>query len=110
MRRRSSRRILAPIAAVAFLSSACSGLIGDPSKPSGNNDPNDPTNPNNPNNPNNPGKCTEKGPPVTPRLNRLTFAQYDRAVSELLGVERTPSTQLGPQIDGVPPVLWSGVQ
>src|SRR5262245_57553550 len=68
-------------------------------------DPTDPTDPNNPDDPNTP--CEERGPPVTPRLRRLTFAQYDRTVSDLIGFAVTPSTELGPEIDGITSVLWA---
>jgi hypothetical protein len=54
--------------------------------------------------------CEERGPPVTPRLRRLTFAQYDRTVSDLIGFEVTPSAELGPEVDGVTSVVWAGVE
>src|SRR5688500_11361283 len=68
-------------------------------------DPNDPSYPDDPTTP-----CVERGPPVTPRLRRLTFAQYNRTVSELIGFEVTPSAELGPEVDGMTSVLWAGVQ
>ena len=71
-------------------------------------DPNDPNNPNNPNKPScEPG--TPVAPPITPRLRRLTFEQYDRTISALVGLELTPSTELGPQIEGITQVLWAGL-
>lgn len=48
--------------------------------------------------------------PVTPRLRRLTFAQYDRTVSELVGLTVNPSAELGPEVDGITPTLWTGVE
>lgn len=79
----------------------------DPNDP---NDPNNPNKPNDPNDPNNPSRCEELGPPVTPRLRRLTFQQYDRTVSDLVGLEVTPSTGLGPEVEGVNGVLWDGIE
>src|SRR5688500_18896078 len=70
-----------------------------------------PTDPKDPSYPDDPSTaCVERGPPVTPRLRRLTFAQYDRTVSDLIGFEATPSAVLGPEVDGVTSVLWVGIQ
>src|SRR5262245_40596763 len=70
-------------------------------------DPIDPMDPF-PDDPNTP--CEERGPPVTPRLRRLTFAQYDRTVSDLVGLEVRPSSELGPEVDGITSVLWAGIE
>lgn len=94
-------------ASLAILA-ACSGNVGDGSGPPGQSPPDagGSTAPNNPSGP----RCQEVGPPTLPRLRRLTFAQYDRTVSELVQLELTPSSELGPEVDGVNPVLWAGLE
>ena len=84
---------------------ACQGQIGDPAGdgsgrgPSGSGDPTTDA------------SCQGESPlPVVARLRRLTFEQYDRSVQELVGLDVTPSTELGPQVDGVTPVFWSGIE
>lgn len=57
-----------------------------------------------------PELCVPGQPPVTPRLRRLTFAQYDRTVQDVLGVTATPSAELGPEIPGMTPLLWAGIE
>jgi hypothetical protein len=106
MRQRVSTSILVALGAVS-----CVGRIEEPASPQivpPTNQP--PITPINPNKPIDPENCVELGPPITPRLRRLTFAQYDRTVSELVGMVVTPSTELGPEIDGVTPTLWAGVE
>lgn len=68
-----------------------------------------PGDPNFPDGPKDPGACEDRTP-ITPRLRRLTFDQYDRTVSTLVGTPLTPSTELGPQVQGVTSVLWAGIQ
>lgn len=57
-----------------------------------------------------PSTCARPTPPVTPRLTRLSFAQYDASVRALTGLDLTPSAELGPEVDGVTPVFWAGVR
>lgn len=54
--------------------------------------------------------CARPTPPLTPRLPRLSFAQYDASVRALTGLDVTPSTELGPEVEGVTPVLWAGLR
>jgi len=83
----------------------CSGAIGDPaaSTPT-------PGGPDRDAGTSGPTACTDERFPVSPRLQRLSFAQYDRTVSELLGTPVTPSTELGPQVDEITPDLLNGLE
>lgn len=100
--------LIAPLAAAA-----CSGRVGDPgfeaTGPSSTSGPSGPTGSTGPTGPTG-ANCDPVAVPVTPRLRRLTFAQYDRTVSELMGLEVRPSAELGPEVDGITPTLWSGVE
>ncbi len=98
--------VLATSLALTALGTGCVPASND--KPTNLAVPHDPQDPQNPDDPNTP--CVERGPPVTPRLRRLTFAQYDRTVSDLMGMEVHPSAELGPEVDGITPVLWAGVE
>jgi hypothetical protein len=57
------------------------------------------------------GSCTpgaQASPPIVPRLRRLGFAQYDNTSADLLSATSSPSLALGPEVDGVTAVMWSG--
>jgi hypothetical protein len=51
---------------------------------------------------------TKGTPPVTPRLPRLTFSQYDNTASALVGARVSPSLALGPAVNGMTNVMWTG--
>jgi hypothetical protein len=72
-----------------------SGSPTDPNDPGSPSDPSnpDPTDPSDPTDPTDPGPpvCEDSALPVLPRIRRLTFAQYDRTVSELVGFTVAPS-------------------
>ncbi|MFO0727720.1 MAG: DUF1592 domain-containing protein [Myxococcota bacterium] len=104
-RRLAPGRVAPALAVWLVLPLGCTANIGAPSTntpgPSGSPSPSPSTGPNG---------CTVKPPPITPRLRRLSFSQYDRSVSELVGLVLTPSTQLGAEVDGINAVLWSGIE
>ncbi len=55
-------------------------------------------------------RCERPQPPAAPRLQRLTFAQYDATVRTLVGLDVSPSAELGPEVDGITGVMWSGIR
>lgn len=54
--------------------------------------------------------CVPGQPPIVERLKRLTFARYDHTIQDVLGVSLTPSTALGPEVGGITPLMWSGLE
>lgn len=94
---------------------ACTGRIGD--EPAASPGPRPTTSPSpspsptgSPSPSPSPTTCARPAPPVTPRLGRLSFSQYDASVQALVGLPVTPSTELGPEVEGLPPVMWAGLQ
>lgn len=88
---------------VAALASGCIGRIGDPGADVDGDKVDRPDPPER-------EVCVPGQPPIVPRLKRLTFARYDATIQDVLGVDLNPSSALGPQVAGITPLLWSGVQ
>ena len=72
--------------------------------------PSTPSTPATPVAPADPRACADDTLSPTPRLRRLAFTEYDRSVRDLLTLDVSPSTELGPEVDGVTPTLWSGAK
>lgn len=60
--------------------------------------------------PSNGESCRTGAPPVLPRVDRLSFEQYDRSIRAWFGLDTTPSVGFGPEIQGISALLWSGLR
>ncbi|MCA9548598.1 MAG: DUF1588 domain-containing protein [Myxococcales bacterium] len=97
------------LAGLVGLLAGCVGRIESPgSGPA--QEPPTTTTPSTPVAPADPRACADDTLSPTPRLRRLAFAEYDRSVRDLLTLDVSPSTELGPEVAGVTPTLWSGVK
>ena len=97
---------------------ACTGTVSLPTGPSDGpaSGPERPGAPGTPGEPSDPGPaprppvCEAGEPPIVPRVERLSFERYDRAVESWFGLDLELSTSFGPETQGISGLLWSGLR